>query len=168
VSATRVALLGLVALAVDVALALGGAIEAQQAGRVAAAILVAAVFALGIGRLPSSRSLERAFDASGMGDAGAPERPIRLDQLDRMLRFCSTEGDVQFRLRPVLRDVAAGLLRERHGLDLDGEPVRAEQLLGPELAALVRADRPAPPDRSARTSLDDHALLVLVERLGAL
>ena len=59
-----------------------------------------------------------------------------------------TAFDVHFRLRPLVRDVASGLLLRR-GVDLERSPDRARELLGPDAWELIRPDRPPPDDRSA-------------------
>ena len=53
------------------------------------------------------------------------------------------------RVRPVLRDIAAHRLRTRYGVELDGEPARARELVGAAAWDLVRPDRPLPDDRLA-------------------
>ena len=60
----------------------------------------------------------------------------------------SNAGDVHWRLRPVLRDVAAAGVHGR-GVDLDGDPAAARALLGEEAWELVRPDRPRPQDTFA-------------------
>jgi hypothetical protein len=57
-----------------------------------------------------------------------------------------TAGDVHVRVRPLLREIAAPLLR-RLGVHLDSEPQRARALLGEELWEVVRHDRPRPLER---------------------
>jgi hypothetical protein len=57
----------------------------------------------------------------------------------------SSAGDLHLRLRPILREVAIDGLR-RHGVELDADPARAQQLLAPATWELVRPDRPAPAD----------------------
>jgi hypothetical protein len=61
----------------------------------------------------------------------------------------ASAGDLHLRLRPILREVAIDGLR-RHGVELDGDPARAQQLLAPTTWELVRPDRPAPVDAFAR------------------
>lgn len=51
------------------------------------------------------------------------------------------------RVRPVLRDIAAHRLRTRYGVELDGEPARAQELVGAAAWELVRPNRPPPRDR---------------------
>ena len=58
--------------------------------------------------------------------------------------------DLHHRLRPTLRETAAGLLAARRGIDLDAHPEAARAALGEDAWEIVRADRPAPTDRTAR------------------
>jgi hypothetical protein len=51
------------------------------------------------------------------------------------------------RLRPVLREIAAHRLLKRYGVDLDGEPARARELVGTSAWELVRPDRQLPANR---------------------
>jgi len=44
---------------------------------------------------------------------------------------------VEYRLRPLLRKIAASRLIERHQVDLETDPAAAHRILGPELWALV-------------------------------
>jgi hypothetical protein len=53
------------------------------------------------------------------------------------------------RLRPLLREIAAHRLLKQYGVDLDGEPARARELLGASAWELVRPDRLPPVDRLA-------------------
>jgi hypothetical protein len=60
---------------------------------------------------------------------------------------------VEYRLRPLLRKIAAARLAERHQVDLVADPAAAQQVLGPELWALVGPGpygptRTATPDRT--------------------
>lgn len=79
-------------------------------------------------------------------------RAAKVDSLDRAESLVtialSNAGDVHWRLRPVLRDIAAGGVHGR-GVDLDGDPAAARALLGEEAWELVRADRPRPRDTFA-------------------
>jgi hypothetical protein len=54
----------------------------------------------------------------------------------------------------------------RRGVDLDSEPARSRELLGPEAWELVRPDRPAPERRNA-PGLQLDRLRRIVERLNA-
>jgi hypothetical protein len=85
-----------------------------------------------------------------------PERPSprprttqRLPELERteraVLLSASTAFDVHYRLRPILREIAAQRLATRRGLSLDGDPAAARAVVGEETWELVRGDR-EPPD----------------------
>lgn len=125
----------------------------ERAGAVAHGLIVV-LLALGLAvaldwlrrTLPEHRSsFEAAFVRPGSHDA----RPATLARIEREVTLATgTAFDVHYRLRPVLRPIAAGLVA-RHGVDLDRMPERAAKLVGPETWELVRPDRPAPVDRMA-------------------
>lgn len=71
------------------------------------------------------------------------------------------------RVRPVLRDIAAHRLRTRYGVELDGEPARARELVGAAAWELVRPNRPPPADRLA-VGPTVRQLRVVVEELEAI
>ena len=73
---------------------------------------------------------------------------VALGRLRRELPRRPSAFDVQFRLRPLVQTLVAGLLLQR-GVDLERSPTRAEELLAPETWELVRPDRRAPDDRTA-------------------
>lgn len=76
-------------------------------------------------------------------------RPAALQRIERVVGAGrQSAGDVQVRVRPLLREIADPLLR-REGVRLDSEPQRARALLGEELWEVVRPDRPRPQDRRA-------------------
>jgi hypothetical protein len=89
---------------------------------------------------------ERALAATGLRPPESAEphltREVELSTFNAL--------HLHVRLRPVLRDIAANRLRSRYGVDLDGEPARARELVGSATWELVRPDRPAPEDRLAR------------------
>ena len=94
-------------------------------------------------------------------------RPATLERIERVVDAGrQTAGDVHVRVRPLLREITAPLLRRR-GVHLDSEPQRARALLGEELWEVVRHDRPRPRERRdpglALTDLDR-----LVQRLERL
>jgi hypothetical protein len=94
-------------------------------------------------------------------------RPATLERIERVVNAGrQTAGDVHVRVRPLLREIAAPLLR-RQGVRLDSEPQRARALLGEELWEIVRRDRPRPRERRdpglALTDLEE--LLQRLERL---
>jgi hypothetical protein len=58
--------------------------------------------------------------------------------------------DLQYRLVPRLRSIAAGLLASRRRVMLDTDQAAARSILGEEAWELVRPARPAPRDRISR------------------
>jgi hypothetical protein len=78
-------------------------------------------------------------------DPEKPEEPQPIAELDRIGRLVvlggANEFDLHYRLRPLLRQIAAERLHDLYGVDLDREPERARSLLGDELWAVVRTDR---------------------------
>jgi hypothetical protein len=76
------------------------------------------------------------------------ERPRDLAKLEREVALAAgTSFDVHFRLRPVLREIAAHRLAMRHGADLDRGSAEVRAALGEELWELVRPEREPPDDR---------------------
>jgi hypothetical protein len=114
-------------------------------------LVVVLALALGaaLGRL--RRALPNRPSAFDTAFAPAPRtgaRPASLARIEREVTLATgTAFDVHYRLRPVLRAAAVGLLAQR-GVDLDRSPARAERLLDPAVWELVRPDRPAPEDRA--------------------
>ena len=109
-----------------------------------------------------------AFDrALRRGSASRPERPAGLVELENLLAGRLSAGDVHFRLRPILREIAAARLRTAKGVDLDVDPEAARRLLGPTAWDLVRPDREPPDDRFA-ADLDLGTVRLVVEALEAL
>ena len=93
---------------------------------------------------------ERSLVEEALEPEPAEERPIAdLIRLERALSMASArQFDLHYRLRPILRDVAAARLEQR-GLDLDsGRPV-VQELLGDELFELTAPDREPPANRLA-------------------
>lgn len=83
-----------------------------------------------------------------------PERPVAppatLERIRRTTVLSVTAaGNLHYRLRPVLRDIAVHRLRVNHRLDLDTQPDEARARLGDLAYGLVRADLPRPEDRLA-------------------
>jgi hypothetical protein len=74
-----------------------------------------------------------------------PEEPQPIAELDRIDRLvvlgAANEFDLHYRLRPLLREIAAQRLYGLRGVDLDRDPERAKPLLGDELWAVVLPDR---------------------------
>jgi hypothetical protein len=124
----RAAIIGHVWLVAVLALALGVALERLRRE---------------VPRRPS------AFDAAFVARPPARARPASLARVEREVTLSTgTAFDVHFRLRPLLRSLAAGLLLRR-GVDLERSPERAEAILGPDLWALVAPGVAAPDDRTA-------------------
>ena len=68
-----------------------------------------------------------------------------LERIGRTVAGASYAGEMHWRLRPVLREVAAVGV-QRWGIDLDNDPDAARALLAPETWEIVRPDRPRPDD----------------------
>jgi hypothetical protein len=74
--------------------------------------------------------------------------PGDLEWVQRAVGGAPYAGEMHWRLRPILREVAASGLRRR-GVDLDGDEEAARAVLAPVTWELVRADRPRPDDQFA-------------------
>jgi hypothetical protein len=111
-------------------------------------------------------------DESLLEEALEPEPPgtARIAALERLERevtlAASREFDLHYRLRPVLREIAAARL-ERRGATLDSESTRARELLGDELWSLTEPDREPPSNRQA-PGIGFEELERTVERLERL
>jgi hypothetical protein len=77
-----------------------------------------------------------------------PPSLARLEQLAAL--GVASSFDLQYRLVPPLRSIAAGLLASRRRVELDTQPEVARRSLGDETWELVRPARPAPQDRISR------------------
>ncbi|TML44256.1 MAG: hypothetical protein E6G19_09660 [Actinobacteria bacterium] len=99
-----------------------------------------------------------------------PEQPQPIAELDRIDRLvvlgAANEFDFHYRLRPVLRQVAAERLYGLHAIELDQDPGRARPLLGDELWEAVRPDRKV--GRRAGPGLPSAELAAHVARLEQL
>jgi hypothetical protein len=77
-----------------------------------------------------------------------PQRPPDLVAIERLVILAvATAFDLHYRLRPILREIAAQRLADSRGLRLDGGGPRIERSLGEGLWELVRRDRPGPESR---------------------
>jgi hypothetical protein len=113
------------------------------------------------GRSGDASLYERALRRQGR----RPERPRELAKLEREVALAAGSSfDVHFRLRPVLREVAAHRLATRRGADLDTGSAEVRDALGEELWELVRPDREPPDDRFG-PGLPLARLRVAVDRL---
>ena len=97
-----------------------------------------------------------------------PHRPEGLIALERLVVLAvATAFDLHYRLRPLLRQIAAQRLADNRGLRLaDGGP-RVEQVLGGGLWALVRPDRPGGESRFG-PGVRPQALHQAIERLESI
>lgn len=97
---------------------------------------------------------------AGAAPAAEPERTVRrrrvvqrLPELERteraVLLSASNAFDVHYRLRPILREIAAQRLATRRGLSLDEDLGAAREVVGEETWELVRPDREPPHLRHA-------------------
>jgi hypothetical protein len=108
------------------------------------------------------------FDEAAVRPTPPAVVPDVVEQAERLALLArATAGDVHFRLRPVLRDIAAELLADRLAIDLDVDrDGRAEAVLGPDLWDIVRPGRPAPENRQG-PGVSAEQLEALVDRLEA-
>ena len=171
---TRAALRVLEALAIPTLALL--IVAALVPGRLALATHIWLLLVCGIALAAVLRALLRAYPPaprSPLEDALERSMPTeeRLPSLARLEREvtlgASSSYDLHYRLRPTLRETAAGLLAVRRGIALDTEPARARAALGDATWQLVRPDREPPDDRLAR-GLTEAELRELVESLEAL
>ena len=129
----------------------------------------------GFGLLVIASALARVApreDESMLEEALEPEPPetapiAGLHRLEREVALASSrEFDLHYRLRPVLREIAADRL-ERRGVTLDSGGPRARELLGDELWSLTEPDREPPSNRQA-PGIEFEELERTVERLERL
>ena len=87
------------------------------------------------------------FDAARARMAARPPSPPEL-VLKRDVELAEMNAlHFHVRLLPVLRTIAAHRLRIRYGVDLEREPLRAREIVAPELWRAIDPDRPPPDDR---------------------
>ena len=97
-----------------------------------------------VGRHASNSS----FDAALRREQRPQERLPELARLEREVTLAASSSfDRHYRLRPIAREIAGGLLAARRGVVLDQEPERSRALLGEETWSLVRPDLEPPHDR---------------------
>ena len=107
-----------------------------------------------------------------------PESTVRLRRLSQslpelerteraVLLSASNAFDVHYRLRPILREIAAQRLASRRGLTLDADQAASRALLGEDTWELVRPDR-EPPVRRFATGISPDGARRVIERLEAL
>jgi hypothetical protein len=110
------------------------------------AIALAAVVSLLHEAQPASAG--SSFEAALRREERPHERLPELARLEREVTLAASSSfDVHYRLRPIAREIAGGLLAARRGVVLDQEPDRARALLGEDAWALVRPGLEPPRDR---------------------
>jgi hypothetical protein len=81
------------------------------------------------------------------------ERPADLERIERRLGWGQySTGDFNYRVRPMLRRLAAHRLRESHRIDLDGHAEAARAVVTAELWDHVIAKQTSDGDRVLRTA----------------
>jgi hypothetical protein len=142
-------------------------------GRLALALQIYALVVAAIALLAVLTALHRAYPPPGrslvdeaLEEPEREEEPLpELARLEREVTLgVASTYDLHFRLRPTLRDTAAGLLAVRRGIDLDRQPERARAVLGDETWQLVRPDIEPPADRLAR-GIEPERVRRIVEAL---
>ena len=140
-------------------------------GRLELAARIYALLVCGVALVVLVRAVRRADppetplrDPAGSADRGRRPPPslARLEQLAAL--GVASSFDLQYRLLPPLRSIAAGLLASRRRVELDGEPETARRILGDDVWDLVRPARPAPQDRVSR-GISPSELTRVVETL---
>lgn len=95
------------------------------------------------------------------------ERTRPLEELEHAVDFSlGTAFDLHFRLRPHLRRIAQYRLAAR-GVQMDAQPRRAREIVGPDAWELIRPDRPEPHDRNG-AGTDLPSIRRVVEQLDAI
>jgi hypothetical protein len=129
-----------------------------------AAVLLLALYRIARLLAPATASpLDAALARMRPRETRMPELALERDvALSRVMEF-----HFHVRLRPVLREIAAHRLRSRYGVELDGEPARARELVPTRTWAVVDPDRPIPEDRLAPgpTAQELSAVVDELERL---
>lgn len=126
-------------------------------GRLELAARIYALLVCGVALVVAVRAVHRADPSetplrdpvrSGERKRNPPPSLARLEQLSAL--GVAGSFDLQYRLLPPLRSIAAGLLAARRRVDLHVEPETARRILGEDAWELVRPGRPAPEDRVSR------------------
>ena len=81
------------------------------------------------------------------------ERPADLERIERRLGWGQySTGDFNYRVRPMLRRLAAQRLKETHGVDVERDAVPARAVVTAELWDHVIAKQPPESERVIRTA----------------
>ena len=126
-------------------------------GRLELTARIYALLVCGVALVVGIRAVQRVAPAERpfREPARTPDRrrrpPSSLARLEQLTALgVASSFDLQYRLLPPLRSIAAGLLASRRGVDLAAKQEVARRLLGDEAWELVRPSRPAPRDRVSR------------------
>jgi hypothetical protein len=125
-------------------------------GQLTLAARIYALVVCGTALLAALGALRRAYPSVAPRSRKARGRPRRrgpssLARLeDETALGVAGSFDLHHRLRPRLREIAAGVLEARRRVSLDRDPEVAQELLGAETWSLLRPNRPPPEDRLAR------------------
>jgi hypothetical protein len=118
------------------------------------------------------RALSVAIPRAAAEPAVRPRRSSqRLGELERteraVLLSASTAFDVHYRLRPILREIAAQRLATRRGFSLDVDTEAARAVVGEETWELVRPEREPPELRFAPgiAALELREVVASLERI---
>jgi hypothetical protein len=129
---------------------------------------IALVTTVGLLRADEPEPAPSAFDAALRRREREAVRLPELARLEREVTLAAASAfDLHYRLRPILREVAGGLLFARRGIDLDQQPDRARAVLGDEAWRLVEPGRPPPGDRHG-PGVPPEELARVIERLEAI
>ena len=124
--------------------------------------LLALARTTGVAQPGSARS---PFDRALREPKPRPQRPPELVRLEQQVALAATTAfDVHYRLRPLVREIAAQRLWRRHAVDPERDQKRAQSLLGEDLWNLVSPDRPVPGEPFA-PGLDARSMRLIVEDL---
>ena len=113
-------------------------------------LLIAAGAILALVRALSAVAPRAPVRRYGLRPARSTQRLAELDRTERaVLLSASTTFDTHYRLRPILREIAAQRLATRRGLSLDSDLEESRALVGETTWELVRPDREPPELRFA-------------------
>lgn len=114
--------------------------------------------------LPATVPLDRRLQRTQPRD----ERVIQLETLSRRIGAAETSSfDLHYRLRPLLREIAAARLARQHGIELDRQPDRSQALVGEQLWELIRPERQPPEQRFAK-GISPTRIRELIDELEAI
>jgi hypothetical protein len=108
-------------------------------------LLIAAGAILALVRTLSSVAPRAPARRYGLRPSRSTQRLAELDRTERaVLLSASTAFDLHYRLRPILREIAAQRLATRRGLSLDSDVEESRAVVGQATWELVRPDREPP------------------------